>query len=447
MTIPGTMGKKLFIQTFGCQMNEHDSEKIAGVLAPLGWTRTDRLEEADLVIFNTCSVREKAEQKTYSQLGWLRRLKRRRPDLLIGVGGCVAQQEGARILERAPYVDLVFGTDNIHELPRLLEARLRQGRGVVETQRRRRRPEVSPLRRPGVRAWVTVVDGCDKFCTFCVVPHTRGRERSRDPEAIVREVEALAREGFREVCLLGQNVSAYGRDLPQPTTLAALLYRIHDIPGIARIRFLTSHPLDVDEALARAMGELPKVCEQLHLPLQAGSDRILQAMRRGYTLDQYRKTVEMLRKWVPGLALSTDLIVGFPGEQEADFEATLRAVEEFQFDQVYAFKYSPRPFTPAATYPDQVPEAVKEVRLQRLLDLANRQVLSRHRQMVGRVEEVLFEGADRKGRGRLSGRTRTHHLVHVDVPDPQRWVGQLVPVRITEAHLGALYGEVTHPAA
>src|SRR3990170_8614658 len=378
------MTKQLFIKTFGCQMNEHDTEKIAGILSNMGYSLTDSPDGADMIILNTCSVREKAEYKCYSDLGRLLELKKKNPDLLIGVGGCVAQQEGERIVQKAPYVDMVFGTDNIPDIPRLLEKKKGQRKGAVSTERRRKGlvpqggtdlksvhfpSEVSSLpilRNHPVKAYVNIVDGCDKFCTYCVVPHTRGREKSRRPEDICREIRGLASAGYKEVTLLGQNVDSYGKDTGGHTDLADLLHRINDISGIMSIRFVTSHPADFSDNLINSMKRLPRVCEHLHLPLQSGSDAILERMKRNYTYPEYRDKIRRLREAIPDVAVTTDIITGFPGESEEDFDKTLDAIEEIQYDNIFAFKYSRRPYTAARLYDGQVPREVSEERLSRV---------------------------------------------------------------------------------
>jgi len=439
------MGKSLFIKTFGCQMNEHDTEKIAGVLANLGYTLTDSPDQADMIILNTCSVREKAEFKCYSDLGRLAELKKKNPGLKIGVGGCVAQQEGKEIIEKAPFVDIVFGTDNIASIPELLEKNAREGRGVVYTGRERKRIKekdyVPAIRDNPVKAWVNVVDGCDKFCTFCVVPFTRGRERSRPPEDIYREVEDLVRKGYKEVTLLGQNVDSYGKDIGGGIDLAYLLEKIHSIEGLERIRFITSHPADFSDRLINAMATLPKVCEYLHLPLQAGSDRVLERMKRNYTYREYKEKIDKVREAIPNIAITTDIITGFPGETEEDFQKTLEALQEIQFDGAFAFRYSKRPFTPAAKYEDQIPYEISNERLNRVIELQNSITLSKNMEYVGREVEILIEGVSKKDKNKLTGRTRTNKVVHIPA-DKDLHPGDIVKVRIKSATIAALSGEV-----
>jgi len=453
------MTKQLFIKTFGCQMNEHDTEKIAGILSNMGYSLTDSPDGADMIILNTCSVREKAEYKCYSDLGRLLELKKKNPDLVIGVGGCVAQQEGERIVQKAPYVDMVFGTDNIPDIPRLLEKKKGQRKGAVSTERRRKGlvpqggtdlksvpfpSEVSSLpimRNHPVKAYVNIVDGCDKFCTYCVVPHTRGRERSRQPEDICREIEGLASAGYKEVTLLGQNVDSYGKDTGGHVDLAELLHRIHGISGIMSIRFVTSHPADFSDNLINSMKRLPRVCEHLHLPLQSGSDAILERMKRNYTYPEYRDKIRRLREAIPDVAVTTDIITGFPGESEEDFDKTLDAIEEIQYDNIFAFKYSRRPYTAARLYDGQVPREVSEERLSRVLEIQKRITLTKNQACIGRECDILIEGESKKDKKKLTGRTGGNKIVHIPVEEGIS-VGDFLRVRITSATHASLKGEV-----
>jgi tRNA-2-methylthio-N6-dimethylallyladenosine synthase len=433
---------KLHLITYGCQMNEYDSERVAGLLKNERYELTDSAEDADLILLNTCAIREKAEDKVYSELGTLKRLKARRPGLLIGVMGCMAQLRQGAIQERAPYVDLVFGSPAIARVGDLVARARTERRPLLETGEG---PlvKITAKAEAGSRlkAFVTVMEGCEKHCTFCVVPATRGRERSHAPEAIVAEVTGLAEQGCREVTLLGQTVNAYGRDLDPPTDLAALLERIDAIAGIERIRFTTSNPYNLTRRLIQAIRDVPKVVEYLHLPLQSGSDRVLERMNRGYTRARYLELIAELRETVPEIALSTDLIVGFPGETEADFARTVEAVEAVRYDNVFAFRYSRRPGTPAAEMPDQVPEAVKAERNTRILEAAGRVAAERSRRLVGRVMEVLVDGASRKDAGQASGRTRCNRVVNLD-PAGRDLTGEVVHVRITEALPHSLRGEL-----
>jgi tRNA-2-methylthio-N6-dimethylallyladenosine synthase len=437
--------KKVYIKTFGCQMNVADSEHMAQVLAP-DYVPTDEPREADLYLVNTCAIRKKSEQKVRSLLGSLKALKRRRPHLILGVGGCVAQQEGERLLAAIPHLDLVFGTHGIYRLPELVH-RASQER-QLDVALRKGFPETPPRRwQPGaVQTLVTIMQGCDNFCTFCVVPYVRGREHSRLPAEIVAEVQDFLAAGGKEVTLLGQNVNSYGRGLEKPTTFPQLLRRLADLPGLARLRFATSHPKDLSDELIGLFAEPNPLCEHLHLPVQSGSNRILAAMNRAYTREHYLAKIEKLRRAAPGISLSTDIIVGFPGETENDFQDTLDLVKEAAFHQAYCFKYSPRPQTRAASFPDQVPEEVKAERLARLLDLQSDLTLAAHRCLVGQTREVLVEGASKRSAEQLSGRLRTNQVVNFS--GPQKLVGELVQVEITEANPHSLKGRwVAEPSA
>jgi tRNA-2-methylthio-N6-dimethylallyladenosine synthase len=433
---------KLHLITYGCQMNEYDSERVAGLLKQQSYELTDSETEADLILLNTCAIRDKCEDKVFSKLGELRRLKARRPDLIVGVMGCLAQLHREEIVRRAPMVDLVFGSPAIARVGELVE-RARRQRPVLETGEA---PLVKITARPDgaprLKAFVTVMEGCDKHCTFCVVPVTRGRQRSHAPEAVLAEVRGLAAEGCREVTLLGQTVEMYGRDLDPPTDLAALLAAVDAVEGIARIRFTTSNPFNFTSRLIHAIRDLPKVCEWVHLPLQSGSDRILARMNRGYTRRRYLELIAELREAVPAVALSTDLIVGFPGETEEDFEATVEAVERVGYDNVFVFRYSPRPGTPAAAMPDQVPLAVKARRNSRLLEVAGRVAAARSERLRGRVVEVLVDGRARKNPTELAGRTRCNRVVNFE-GDGRVDVGDLVLVRITDVLPHSLRGTLT----
>lgn len=432
---------KLHLITYGCQMNEYDSERVAGLLAEQAYELTEKEDEADLILINTCSIRQKAEEKVYSRLGQLRTLKKEKPQLVIGVMGCMAQIESAQIRERVPFVDLIFGPPAISKVGGLLTQVQTARFPVIEVgEGPLVKSSPSVPRTDRLRAFVTVMEGCDKFCTFCVVPYTRGRERSHTPEAILAEVRGLAAQGSREVTLLGQNVNAYGQDLFPRTDLAELLERVADVDGIERIRFVTSNPVNLTNRLIRAMAEINKVCEYLHLPCQSGSNRILNRMNRGYTREHYLGLIDELRDAVPGIALSTDTIVGFPGETEQDFQETLDLVSTVQYDNVFAFRYSQRPRTSAAKYPDQVPEEIKAQRLSELLALANKIVEERGRALEGRILEVLVDGISRKNSYNLSGRTRCNRVVNFDARG-RDLSGKLVFVRITNAHPHSLRGE------
>lgn len=430
--------KKLHIRTFGCQMNVADSELMAQVLGQ-EYDLTARAEDADLYLINTCAIRRKSEEKVKSLLGSLRPLKRARPQLILGVGGCVAQQEGERLLAFAPHLNLVFGTKGIYRLPALVR-RATRGERVVDVALERDLPY------PPHRSWppgtfqtmVTIMQGCDNYCSFCVVPYVRGRETSREPGAIVDEVAAFAAAGGLEVTLLGQNVNSYGRGLPEPMTFPQLLRRLDALPGLRRLRFATSHPRDLSPELINALGELNSLCEHLHLPVQSGANQVLERMHRGYTRERYLEKVAALKGACPGIALSTDLIVGFPGETEADFRQTLDLMREAEFDQAFSFKYSPRPQTRAATFPDQVPEEVKAERLARLQALQNELTRKAHARLVGQIHEVLVEGRSKRSPQEWCGRLRTNQVVNF--VGPRELLGRLARVAITEAHPHSLKG-------
>jgi tRNA-2-methylthio-N6-dimethylallyladenosine synthase len=431
---------KLHLITYGCQMNEYDSERVAGLLREHRYELTDSEADADLILVNTCAIREKAEDKVFSKLGALAKLKRERPGMMVGVMGCMAQLHKAEIQRRAPQVDLVFGSPAIARVADLVAQARRDGRPVLDTGEG---PLVKITAKPAsgsrLKAYVTVMEGCEKHCTFCVVPTTRGRERSHTPEAIVAEVRGLVAGGCREVTLLGQTVNAYGRDLTPATDLAALFAAVNDVANLARIRFTTSNPYNLTPRLIAAVRDVPKVCEWFHLPLQSGSDRILARMNRGYTTAQYLGLIDALRDAVPDLSLSTDLIVGFPGETEDDFAATMAMVERLACDNVFVFRYSPRPGTPAATMTDQVPAAVKAERNARLLEVTTRVGHARSRRRLGEAVEVLVDGAAKKNAGELSGRTRCNRVVNFD-GQGQVAVGELTQVRVTEVLPHSLRG-------
>ena len=431
---------KLHLITYGCQMNEYDSERVAGLLKHARYDLTESPEAADLILLNTCSIRERAEEKVFSQLGSLRRLKSANPDLLIGVMGCMAQLQSGGIQERAPFVDLVFGSPAIARVGELVARARAERRPVIETGEGplvKIAPPPDGTRR--LKAFVTIMEGCEKHCTFCVVPTTRGRERSHPPESVLEEIRGLAARGCREVTLLGQTVNAYGRDLAPPTDLADLLARVNAIAGIERIRFTTSNPYNLNRRLMRAIREVPKVVEYLHLPLQSGSDRILERMNRGYTRARYLELIAEVEETVPGIALSTDLIVGFPGETDEDFQQTVDLVERLRYDNVFAFRYSRRPGTPAAEMPDQVPDEIKASRNTRILTVATRVAAERSRALEGRVLPILADGLSRKNAREATGRTRCNRVVNFD-PEGQDLFGEVVPVLITQALPHSLRG-------
>ncbi|NLR76354.1 tRNA (N6-isopentenyl adenosine(37)-C2)-methylthiotransferase MiaB [Leeia aquatica] len=445
------MSKKLYIKTFGCQMNEYDSDKMADLLnISEGLSTTDNPDEADVILFNTCSVREKAQEKVFSDLGRVRHLKQQNPGLIIGVGGCVASQEGEAIVKRAPFVDVVFGPQTLHRLPEMMAARRQSGEAQVDISF----PEIEkfdslpPAKVQGATAMVSIMEGCSKYCSFCVVPYTRGEEVSRPFDDVLTEVAGLAVQGVKEVTLLGQNVNAY-RGLMSDGEIAdfaLLLEYVHEIPGIERIRFVTSHPKEVTPRLIDCFARLPKVASFFHLPVQAGSDRVLMNMKRGYTALEYKSLVRKLKAARPDLSLSSDFIVGFPGETEADFEKTMQLIEEMGFDQSFSFVYSPRPGTPAADLTDDTPQEVKLARLARLQARINEQARAISESMLGTVQKVLVEGVSRKSDSELFGRTENNRTVNF--PGNPRLINQFVDIRITAVNPNTLRGEVvTHEAA
>jgi tRNA-2-methylthio-N6-dimethylallyladenosine synthase len=435
---------KVYVRSFGCQMNEYDSSKIADVLrARESMQRTDSPEDADLIVFNTCSVREKAEHKLYADLGRARALKRARPGLMIAVGGCVASQEGAAIVARSPDVDVVFGPQTLHRLPQLLERRRATGEAQVDVSfpSIEKFDALPPPRVDGPRAFVSIMEGCSKYCSFCVVPYTRGEEVSRPFADVVAEVAALARQDVKEVTLLGQNVNAWRGEIDgRAADFAELLAFVHEVEGVERIRYTTSHPREFTQRLIDAHGELPKLATHVHLPVQSGCDRILAAMKRGYTALEYRSIVRRLRAARPGVSLSSDFIVGFPGETEEDFEATLRLARELELDDSYCFAYSPRPGTPAADLADQVPDPVKNARLRRLQAQIEAQAATVSEGMVGSIERVLVEGPSKKRPEELAGRTANNRTVNF--PGSADLIGRLVAVRVTGAMAHSLRGEL-----
>lgn len=439
------MTRKLYIKTMGCQMNEYDSDKMVDVLREShGYELTDRPEDADLLLVNTCSIREKAQEKVFSELGRWRQLKENKPAMRIGVGGCVASQEGEGIARRAPFVDLVFGPQTLHRIPELLESRERSGETAVdisfpEIEKFDRLPEP---RADGPTAFVSVMEGCSKYCSFCVVPYTRGEEISRPLDDVVAEVVRLAAKGVREVNFLGQNVNAYRGPMHdgQIADLATLIYYAAAVDGIDRIRFTTSHPVEFTDSLIQAYAEVPELASYLHLPVQHGSDRILARMKRGHTVLEYKQKIRRLREARPGLSLSSDFIVGFPGETERDFEALMNLIADVGFDQSFSFIYSARPGTPAANYADDTPLAVKKERLSLLQARINQQAMAISQSMVGGTERVLVEKPSRKDSRQMSGRTENMRWVNFD--GDEALIGQFVDVRITEALPNSLRGRI-----
>jgi len=440
------MLKRVYIETYGCQMNEHDTERMLRLLEGSHYRETKNAGEADFILINTCSVREKPEHKVYSALGRYKWLKEKR-GAIIGVAGCVAQQEGSRILDRIPYVDLVIGTHAIPMLPQLLKKIEASGERVCETaydQDGEYLRAVLPQKPPDkVKSYVTVMQGCDHFCSFCIVPYVRGREKSRPSREIVEEVKQLAEMGLKEVCLLGQNVNGYGRGLEEEISFSELLQRINDIEGIERIRFTTSHPKDLSEELIQAFSKLPKLCEHIHLPFQSGSNKILKAMHRGYTKESYIEKIYRLKKVCPSIAVTADVIVGFPGEEEEDFEETLDLLQQVRFDDLFSFKYSPRKGTRAAQFEDRVGEKVKQERLSILQEMQKGITLQKNQELEGGVEEVLAEGRSKQSTQDVSGRTRSNKIVNFE--GDLNLVGKLVAVQITKAYAHSLRGELVFP--
>ena len=435
-------------------MNVHDSEKIAGIFSEAGLQHAGELKEAGVVVLNTCSIREKAEQKFYSELGRLKSLKKKNPDLKIAVAGCIAQQKGNSLFKRFPYVDFVFGPNNIDSVQQWIKTsngeRQAAGGKQSTTHDARRssalqdNPEyhtkILPMKREGrVRAWVSIMYGCNNFCAYCVVPYTRGRERSRPVEDICHEVRALSQQGYKEITLLGQNVNSYGKNINNSGDLTFLLEKIHEIDGIERIRFVTSHPRDLSERLIDAMRDLPKLCDHLHLPIQSGSDKILTLMNRGYTYAEYRKKIDSLRNAVPDIAVTTDIITGFPGETDADFEMTMNVLSEIKYDGIFAFKYSKRPETRALDLPDHVDEQTKSRRLSRILGLQESITFEKNRALEGKIFDILVEGISETNPDTLTGRTSTNKIVNFcgDKGD----IGKLIKIKILEAKQHSLFGE------
>ncbi|MBN8888274.1 MAG: tRNA (N6-isopentenyl adenosine(37)-C2)-methylthiotransferase MiaB [Rudaea sp.] len=444
------MSGKLFIKTHGCQMNEYDSAKMVDVLAAShGLELTQNEAEADVILVNTCSIREKAQEKVFSQLGRWRELKAANPNLVIGVGGCVASQEGEAIVKRAPFVDLVFGPQTLHRLPQMIEARKSTRRAQVDISF----PEIEKFdhlpapRKEGVTAFVSIMEGCSKYCSYCVVPYTRGEEISRPFDDVIAEVAQLAEQGVREVNLLGQNVNAYRGAMHDGgvADLALLIHAIAELDGIGRIRFTTSHPLEFSDSLIEAYASVPKLANYLHLPVQSGSDRILGAMKRGYTAIEFKQKIRKLRKVRPDISVSSDFIVGFPGETDAEFEQTMKLIDDVGFDQSFSFIFSKRPGTPAANLADDTGDAVKHTRLERLQATINANAKAISLAMVGSVQNVLVEGPSRKNPKEMTG--RTENMRYVNFPAPSNLVGQFIDVQITEAMSNSLRGRIAAKAA
>ena len=439
------MSGKLFIKTHGCQMNEYDSAKMVDVLAAShGLVVTENEAEADVILINTCSIREKAQEKVFSQLGRWRELKLANPNVVIGVGGCVASQEGDAIVKRAPYVDLVFGPQTLHRLPQMIEARRATKKPQVDISF----PEIEKFdhlpepRKEGPTAFVSIMEGCSKYCSYCVVPYTRGEEISRPFDDVIAEIASLADQGVREINLLGQNVNAYRSTMHDGSSadLAVLIHAIASIDSIGRIRFTTSHPLEFSDSLIEAYTNVPKLANYLHLPVQSGSDRILGAMKRGYTTLEFKQKIRKLRKVRPDISISSDFIVGFPGETDADFEQTMKLIDDVGFDQSFSFIFSKRPGTPAANLPDETSDAMKHERLARLQNVLNENARRINAAMIGTIQNVLVEKTSKKNPNEMSG--RTENMRYVNFPGDARMIGQFVDVEITQAMSNSLRGRV-----
>ena len=441
------MQKKLFIKTFGCQMNEYDSDKMADVLhASEGMIKTDIIEDADVVLFNTCSVREKAQEKVFSDLGRVRELKLKNPNLIIGVGGCVASQEGEAIIKRAPYVDVVFGPQTLHRLPDLLKQQRNSGRSQVDISF----PEIEkfdhmpPARVNGPTAFVSIMEGCSKYCSYCVVPYTRGEEVSRRFDDVLAEVAQLAAQGVREITLLGQNVNAFRGAMAdgEIADFALLIEYIAEIDGIERIRYVTSHPKEFTQRLIDVYARVPKLVNHLYLPAQHGSDKILAAMKRGYTALEYKSIIRRLREVRPEMAISSDFIVGFPGETDADFEALMKLIDDIGYDNSFSFIFSPRPGTPAANLEDDTPHEVKLARLQRLQKVINDNTKAYSEAMVGSTVRILVEGPSKKDPQEMQGRSENNRVVNFDGgPNGAALIGQFIDVKITTSYAYSLRGD------
>lgn len=435
-----TEQKSVYIETFGCQMNKSDSEHMLGLLDEIGYHQISDIKDADLMILNTCAIRENAEDKLYSYLGAWRKLKEKRPGTMIAVGGCVAQDAGASMIKRVPYVDVVFGTHNLHRLPDLVLKAKFTGQSVVEVFQELPEdlPELPVIRQSQISAWVSIIYGCDYNCTYCIVPYVRGREKSRDPEILVREIEELGQSGYREVTLLGQNVTAYGHDLDPEIHLGHLLERVGKIENINRVRFLTGHPRDLNSEIIDAVANVESACEYFHIPIQAGDNRTLRRMARGYNVDFYKRLVEQIRNKIPDAAITSDLIVGFPGETQEEFMNTVALVEEISFDSCNTAAFSPRPHTPAANWEAQVPDEEKNERLRFLNSVVTEVSHRLNKRYLGRRVEILVEGRSERGAKRLMGRTRTNKIVNFE--GDESLIGKLIDVEIQSANPWALRG-------
>lgn len=435
------MPKKFYLKNYGCQMNEYDAELLSGLLKKEGYFPVSSPREADLILLNTCYVREKVKHKVMSYLGEVKKLKRKNPFLLIGVAGCLAQKEKENLLEKVPEVDFVLGPMEIHRIGEVVRETEENHTRLCVTEEREI-PEGLPInRRKGVSTFVPIIRGCNNFCSYCNVPYVRGREKSRSPEVIFKEIEAIAREGYKEITLLGQNVNSYGKDRERGIDFADLLELVSQVEGIERIRFTTSHPKDLTLKLLQKIAELPKVCEWLHLPLQSGSNKILKLMNRKYTREHYRELVEKAREKIPGVSITTDIIVGFPGEDEKDFEDTLELLQELRLEGAFTFVYSPLWGTEAASFPSQIPEKVKKERLRRLILCQQKITEENNRKLLGKEVELLVEGRAEKTPHFLQGRTRTNKVVLFE--GREEFIGKLVWVKIKEAGCWHLMGELT----
>ena len=438
--------KHFIIHTYGCQMNVHDSEILAGMLVQIGYSQTSNEEEADLILINTCTIRDKAEQKVFGKLGVLKKIKEVNPNLIIGICGCMTQQEevAKKIKSSFPHVDLLFGTHNVHQLPEMIKKILQGNERVFEVwEQEGEVVEGLPQHRnEGVSAWVTITYGCNNFCTYCIVPYVRGRERSRKPEDIIEEVGNLAKQGFKEITLLGQNVNSYGKDFEDSYDFADLLKALDDVEGVERIRYMTPHPRDFTDKLIDVIANSKKVCNHFHLPVQAGSNAILKKMNRGYTREQYLTLIDKIKSRFNEYAITTDMIVGFPGETEGDFLDTLDIVRKVGYDSAFTFAYSPRSGTPASKMEEQVPKKDKSDRLTRLIDLQNEISKERNLGYLGKKYKVLVEGPSKTNKEFFSGRTTTNKLVNFPAPENKQIVGEIVDVNITEAHTWSLIGEI-----
>lgn len=436
--------RKYLIKTYGCQMNEHDSEKISWILENMNYIETNNIEEADFIIYNTCLVRENAEVKVYGNVGSLKQLKRQKPDLMIAICGCMMQREEARnvILSKHKHVDIIFGTHNIHKLPQLINNHLQTGETIVDIFEDGREiiENINSNRKYSYKAYVNIMYGCNNFCTYCIVPYTRGRENSREPENIIKEIEELAKNGCKEVTLLGQNVNSYGKTLKMDYGFTDLLKDINNIDGIERIRFMTSHPKDLSDELINCYATLDKLCEHLHLPVQSGSNKVLKEMNRNYTREDYLKIINKLKKSVPNISITTDIIIGFPGETEDDFNGTLELVKEVRYDSAFTFLYSIREGTKAAKMENQIDEKMKHNRFQRLTDTLNEIALDINQQLVGETMEVLVEEVSKNNAEVLTGRTRSNKLVHFK--GNEELIGSLVNVKIENVKTFTLEGSL-----